>query len=159
MTERRAGLAACVLAVLLLGLALVTGRMAHSAAAPEAPRVTDAWVRLPVVAGRPGAAYMTIYGGARADRLVSAQSPVAERVELHRTTQQNGVMRMERVDALPIPAGQPLRLAPGGLHLMLFGLKAKQGEPLPITLTLASGRTIPVTARTVAATQQGAHQH
>lgn len=159
MAERRLGFAACALAVLLLVLALVSGRLAHSAAAPDLPRVTEAWVRLPVVAGRPGAGYMTIQGGARPDRLVAASSPAAERVELHRTVKAGGVMRMERVESLTIPAGETVRFAPGGLHLMLFGVKAKASEPLPITLTLASGANIPVSARAVAATQQSGHQH
>jgi copper(I)-binding protein len=45
-------------------------------------------------------------------------------------------MRMREVDAIDLPAGREVRLEPGGLHLMLMGLKAplKAGDKLSLTL-------------------------
>ena len=75
--------------------------------------------------------------GAAADRLVSASSPAAEKVQIHEMTMQNGVMKMRELpNGLPIEAGKTVSLAPGGNHLMLMGLKAplKQGDKIPLTL-------------------------
>jgi len=57
------------------------------------------------------------------------------------------VMRMRRVDAIDIPAGGAASLAPGGDHLMIFGVKAEDladGE-MALTLTFADGATLPIT--------------
>jgi copper(I)-binding protein len=85
-----------------------------------------------------GIGYMSITNkGAAADRLVSASSPAAEKVQIHEMTMQNGVMKMRELpNGLPIEAGKTVSLAPGGNHLMLMGLKAplKQGDKIPLTL-------------------------
>jgi len=61
---------------------------------------------------------------------------VAERAELHRMEMKNGVMSMHPEGPLPLAAGDTVTLAPGGLHLMLIGLKRplKSGDRFPLTL-------------------------
>lgn len=142
---RNIGVVAIAVAVLLLGVALVTGRLAHSA--PAQLLVTDAVVRLGVVPGRPAAGYLTINGGARADRLLGVSSPVA-RVEMHETLMANGRMRMAPLEMLDVPAGQRIAFAPGGKHLMLFGLPAslKPGDDLRLVFTFEKAGAVPVTA-------------
>lgn len=62
--------------------------------------------------------------GEQDDMLLSASSEVAERIEIHRRSLEDDVMRMRAVDTLPLPAGQRLPLRHGGeLHLMLLGLR------------------------------------
>ncbi|MCU0943514.1 MAG: copper chaperone PCu(A)C [Hydrogenophaga sp.] len=79
-------------------------------------------------------------GGNVADRLLSASTPVATSVEVHRMQMLQGdVMQMRAVPALDIPAGATLVLKhgmPDGHHLMLIGLKTplKDGNRFPITL-------------------------
>lgn len=154
MADRRLGWAACAGALLLLALALVTG---HAwSATPAGVAVQNAWVRLPAAPGRPGAGYMTLVGGPAAERLVAATSPVAARVELHRAVARGGVMRMEPVVGVDLPARSRVAFAPGGLHLMLFGLKAEAAKGVPLTLRFASGRTLAVAARAQA---MGADPH
>ena len=70
------------------------------------------------------AAYVSIANhGDAADRLIAAKTVVARHVEIHSMEMDNGVMRMRAVDGgLPIAAGESVRLAPGGLHIMLMGL-------------------------------------
>jgi hypothetical protein len=48
------------------------------------------------------------------------------------------VMRMRQVSAIELPAGKPVELKPGGLHLMLMGLKAplKAGDTVAFTLVV-----------------------
>ena len=70
--------------------------------------------------------------------LVSVSSPVAARAELHNTTMEEGVMKMRPVGRIELPAGKPVKLAPGGLHVMLIDLKQplKPGDKVPLTLTV-----------------------
>jgi copper(I)-binding protein len=76
-------------------------------AAKTAIEVTGAWSRA-VPAGLPtGAVYLTVANlGHEPDRLVSAETPVAARMALHRSIMANGMMSMVAVPGgLDIPAG------------------------------------------------------
>ncbi|MEZ5614803.1 MAG: copper chaperone PCu(A)C [Rhodocyclaceae bacterium] len=95
-----------------------------------------------VVATVPGqtvaAAYLTLESPKDA-RVVSAESDVAGTVQFHAMSMQGDVMRMRRLETLDLPAGRPLRLAPGGIHMMLTGLRAplRPGGAVVLRLTLA----------------------
>ena len=105
-----------------------------SAAAAQV-QVDGAWAR-PTVAGQAvGGGYLSLRS-ARADRLLSVSTPAAERVELHTMAMVGDVMQMRQLDALDLPAGQKIEFKPGGLHLMLVGLKQPlaAGSKLPLTL-------------------------
>jgi copper(I)-binding protein len=78
--------------------------------------------------------------GTEPDRLLSAHTPAATTVELHRMEMDVDVMRMRAVPAIELPAKTEVRLrhgTPDGHHLMLLGLKAplKDGDRFPVTLT------------------------
>ena len=154
---KNAGAIAIAIAVLLLGVALVTGRLAHSA--PAQLLVSDAIVRLSAVPGRPAAGYFTITGGARGDRLLSVASPVA-RIEMHQTVMANGAMRMVPMNMVDVPAAARVEFKPGGKHLMLFGLPAatKPAAELTLTFTFEKAGAVPVTAVARSATDD-AHAH
>jgi hypothetical protein len=70
--------------------------------------------------------------------LVAAASPVAGVVEIHEMALENNIMRMRAVPSLPLPAGRPVELKPGGYHVMLMDLKqqVKEGEVVPVTLVV-----------------------
>jgi copper(I)-binding protein len=155
-TAKRMGTIACCLAVLLLAVALVTGRLAHSA--PAQLSVEDAVVRLPVVPGRPAAGYFTIRGGVHADRLLGVASPIA-RIEMHATTRQGGAMRMTPLMSVEVPATATVAFASGGRHLMIYGLPAsvKPGQRVKLTFTFEKAGAIPVEA--VARTAADANPH
>ena len=75
--------------------------------------------------------------GREPDRLLSATSPAATTVELHRSTIENDVMKMRQLPALDLPPGASLKVRHGGeIHLMLVGLKAplKNGDRFPVRL-------------------------
>lgn len=85
-----------------------------------------------------GAAYMGLTNhGAVPDRLLGAQTPAAERVELHTTISKDGVMQMRPVDSVALPPGQVVRFEPAGLHFMLMNLAAplKEGSEFIMQLT------------------------
>jgi copper(I)-binding protein len=109
--------------------------------------VENAWARESVTPT--GAVYLTVRnGGDQSDRLIRIASEVADRAELHASIVEDGVMRMRQVDAIEVPARGEAVLAPGGLHVMLIGLKAPlaQGGSIVLTLTFESARELEVTA-------------
>jgi copper(I)-binding protein len=83
------------------------------------------------------AAYLTIHNaGPGADRLLSISTPAAAGASLHSTSMTGGIMRMRSAGPQTIAANQKLQMKPGGIHVMLTGLKAplKAGQRLPLTL-------------------------
>lgn len=114
-----------------VGLALLL----PAAALSEEVAVTDPWARASITASRPAAAYMTIESST-GDRLIGISTPVAESVVIHAVREEDGINRMVHLPALDLPAGEPVTLAPGGMHAMLMGLDAKlvEGESFPMTL-------------------------
>lgn len=101
----------------------------------------------PVAGGSAGAAYLTIVNaGGAPDALVSARSDVCERVEIHTASMEGGVMRMSPLPRLEIPAGGRVELRPGGLHLMLMGLKQdlRPGERFSLTLVFQRSGAVQV---------------
>ena len=123
---------------------------------------SDGWMRA-MPPGQPtAAAYLTLNNGAEAPvRLVAARTDFAGRVEIHESSQVDGMWRMRQLDALVIPAGGSVTLAPGGAHLMLFGLTQpiREGDSLAITLELDNGETLPVTIDVVSPGSGHHHQH
>jgi len=94
-----------------------------------------------------GAAYFRIENrGQASDRLVSAHSPVADRAEFHTHEMDGGVMKMHRVDSVEVPAQGEVAFKPGGLHVMLLGLKKPlvAGERFPLALGFEEAGTIEV---------------
>jgi copper(I)-binding protein len=96
-----------------------------------------------VAAGVPvSGAHMILRNDDGADHaLAAAHSDVAENVELHTHTMENGMMTMRKVDAVSLPAHQTVRFEPGGLHIMLIGLTRtiKAGDTVDISLEFEDG--------------------
>ena len=123
--------------------------------------VTDPWARASILASRPGAAYLNLSSDTD-DRLLSATTPVAGHVMIHASgTDASGVTRMIHLDALDLPAGQTVRFAPGGMHLMLMGLadKLDEGAEFPLTLTFERAGTITVTVPVLGVAAKGPEVH
>jgi hypothetical protein len=122
--------------------------------------VLNAWSR-PAIGT--GVVYLRIANrGAASDRLDAARAPVARTVELHRSMdgsasmngmRMSGVMSMERVSAVTIPAHGSLTLAPGGYHLMAIGLRhdlhPNERFPLQLHFAAAGWKTVSVEVRPI----------
>jgi copper(I)-binding protein len=150
----RTPIAFALLAFAAPGLAAPQATRSTTAPVQEAwdqtpPVAAAGWVRLNPVPGRPSAGYLTITGGGQPDRLTGASAP-GVRIEMHSMTMNGGVMAMARLDSLAVPAGSRIAFAPGGNHLMIFGL-APDTKTLPITLGFASGKSAQVVAEVRAA--------
>lgn len=105
------------------------------------------WSRaLPPVA-KTGAAYLSIANhGKHDDELLGADTPIAGKVEMHEHLHQDGLMKMQQVQTLPVAAGETLVFQPGGYHLMLFNLEQPlvAGEHFPLTLHFAEAGDVEV---------------
>lgn len=148
-TMRRRGFAA--VAALCGALAFAAG-----AARAEAPAVTSkgvsvgqVWTRATPAGAKVGAAYLTMAAaGGAADRLLSASSPAAGRVELHTHILDGDIMKMRRVDDIAVGDGKTVLLQPGGMHIMLIDLKEplKHGDIVKLTLNFEKAGVIAVDA-------------
>jgi periplasmic copper chaperone A len=141
-------------------LALTAGLLFASAALaqPTQLEISNAWAGATPGKSENGAAYVTIQSPT-ADRLISASSPVAKKVEVHTMSMEGSVMKMRPVAAFDIPAGQPVSLKPGGEHIMLMGLNQplREGQSFPLTLDFekAGPRTVTVAVEKVGAKGPG----
>jgi copper(I)-binding protein len=108
------------------------------------------WIRATVPAQKTAGAFMQIKS-AKAARLVGVSTPVAGRTELHQMSMDGQTMRMHAVDAVDLPANQPVDLAKSGYHIMLFDLQRqlKDGDQVPLTLRVvdAGGKIDNVTVQ------------
>ena len=110
--------------------------MAHDHGAGSV-QIGHPWARPTVAGQKAGGGYLTLENrGRSADRLLSARSSAAERVELHSMQMDGDVMRMRQLEAIELEPGARVELKPGGMHLMLVGLKAPlaKGAKVPLTL-------------------------
>ncbi|MBK5932664.1 hypothetical protein C8N32_10693 [Rhodovulum imhoffii] len=111
--------------------------------------IEDAYARASTMMSQSGAAFMTIANSAEADdRLVSASSDVAKRVELHtHVAGKGGVMQMVEVEeGFVIPAQGRHVLERGGDHVMFLGLNRplEQGDTVTVTLSFENAGDISV---------------
>jgi len=109
--------------------------------------VTSPFSRASAPTAKAGAAFLTLNIDAGSDKLLGGSSPVAEKVELHTHLMDNGIAKMRPVaGGIAVTAGTPTELKPGGLHIMLIGLKAplKQGESFPLTLNFEKAGAVTV---------------
>lgn len=115
----------------------VAGVCFMTAAQAAEVSVQDVWLRQPAPGQSVAGVFLTIRSEQNA-ALVAASSPVAGSAQLHRMSMDNGVMRMRPVARIDLPAGQTVRLAPGGLHVMLLDLRRQlhAGERIPLALVV-----------------------
>lgn len=121
------------------------GAPSAAAALPAGISVTEAWARATPQGATVGAAYFTLRNsGPGSDVLLSVSSPVAERAELHRSSAEQGMSRMRPAGAVELGNGQSLVAEPGGLHVMLMGLRQPlvEGELVPLTLEFRDAGTM-----------------
>ncbi len=111
--------------------------------------VEDAWIR----AAPPGAASLAAYlvVDNRTDAAITitdVSSPYFGHAMIHATVIADGVARMVHESSLTVDAGASATLAPGGRHLMLMApdRPIEEGMEVPLTLTLADGRSVGVLA-------------
>jgi len=157
---------------LALAVLVVASVAAGCSSAGASIVVADPWARASSATAAAAAAYMKIENnGSAADTLIGASSPVATTVEVHETVAigspapsggmggstspmpsasgaAGGMMGMQPIARLEIPAGGSVELKPGSYHIMLIGLKQdlKPGDRIEITLRFEKAGEIKVNA-------------
>jgi cytochrome oxidase Cu insertion factor (SCO1/SenC/PrrC family) len=116
--------------------------------------VTNARINLPPPGATTAAAYFDVVNNAGTPlTLTSATVDGAAMTELHRSAMDSkGMMTMERVLGIDVEPGKSESLVPGGLHVMIMGLKRelRAGETVKMTIGLKDGRTQVVEATVTA---------
>ena len=118
--------------------------------------VSDAWAR-PTRGDAPGAVYVTIENkGGQDDRLVSVMTDHAAMAMVHQTEMSDGVARMRMAGEINVPAGNSIKMVPGGTHIMLEGLRTPlhTGDSFPLVLKFRESGDEKVTVRVAEADEQ-----
>lgn len=147
-----------IIAILLISLSLIA---CGAAAGDPPPAQKGASGEPEILVSEPfarasvpnGAVYMTLTNsGGSDDALLSAETDVAEAVELHESMMdENDVMRMSPIENVKVPAGSSATLEPGGKHVMLINLQQQlsPGDMFSLTLNFerSGAKTIEVEVR------------
>ncbi|MCK1277378.1 copper chaperone PCu(A)C [Bradyrhizobium sp. 61] len=135
-------------AVVLLAFGIGGASQAQTPAANSIV-VEQPWARATPPGAKTGAAYLTVMNnGATPDRLLGATTPLADKVEFHKETEESGVSRMREVPSVEVQPGAKVTFKPGEMHMMMVGLKQplKEGQNLPLTLQFEKAGNVAVTA-------------
>ncbi len=153
-------MSARLLAVTALSLACSLS-FAHEYSTAEL-KIDHPWSReLPPNAAAGGAYFVVHNHGKTADRLVGVQTPQAAKAEMHTMVQLGEVMKMQQLDSVGIPADGEAVFAPGGNHIMLFGLKKPlvAGERFPMTLQFEHAGKVEIEVQVEAGTADAHANH
>jgi len=111
----------------------------------------EVWARASI----PGTGTAAVYGSFTNhgdDPVVvrSVSTAVAASAMLHESVMEGDMMKMKHLPSLTIAPGTTVRLEPGGMHIMLMGLKRqlRPGDRFPMTLGLGDGSTVELTVKT-----------
>jgi copper(I)-binding protein len=112
--------------------------------------VDDAWANATPVGATVAAVYLQITAR-DGDTLLSASTTVADHIEMHTSSEENGMMRMRPLPTAPIEAGKPFAFALGGAHFMLMGLRQplQAGFRFPMLLQFQKAGTLSVQVQVV----------
>ncbi len=112
-------------------------------------RIEQAWSRATPGGANIGVGYLRVTNtGSTPDRLLGGATDVASRIETHDMKMEDGVMKMRALtQGIEIAPGATIELKPGGMHLMIVGLKQglKAGDSVPATLRFEKAGVVPVT--------------
>ncbi len=126
-----------IIPIALITALVITACGVVTAGGPQIS-VENAWARPVPAAGGNGAVFFRLVNaGNEADQLLGGESPVAGTVEVHKTSMEEGVMKMEHIPGLEVPAKGEVLLKPGDYHVMLIDVNTTltPGDTLPITLS------------------------
>ena len=107
--------------------------------------IQDVWSRATPAIN--GAVYLSIFNhGPKLDRIISVQTDIAKKAEIHVHSVENGIMKMKKISGVEISSGEPAVFKPGGTHIMLIGLKHSlhEGDRFLITLEFQNAGKVDV---------------
>lgn len=108
--------------------------------------ISNARINPPLPGQTTGVAFMDLVNYGDDDRLIAISSPASERIELHMHLNEDGVMKMRRVDGLDLPHDKAVALKPGSYHIMMFDADLAMGDEVVLTLGFETADDLTVVA-------------
>lgn len=89
---------------------------------------------------RPAVGYFRVQGGPQPVQLVAVTADLAQRVEMHESVRENGVMTMKPITSADVPAKGELVFKQGGKHLMIWNINpaAVRAGKLPMAFVFTN---------------------
>ncbi len=133
------------LKVLILTMSFICSAFSQEAKLGKL-KIEDAYIRSTAPAQSVAGGFMKIDNLGAVDQLISASSPSAVEVQLHEMSMDGNVMKMRQIKEILVPANSSTELKPGGLHLMLIGIKSplKTGDSVPLKLKFTKAGEVEV---------------
>lgn len=143
-------------AVLLTGVASGCGGRGSEEFRQGGIVVSGGVAAAPIIAGTLAEATMGVFlvianEGEVDDTLVGVESPAAAKAQLHGMMGEGGMTMMMPLAALAVPRHAEVRLKPGGMHIMLEGLRRQvsAGDTVPLILIFRQAGRLSVRVRVV----------
>jgi copper(I)-binding protein len=136
--------------IAFVGFHVMPGAVGVLSAQSTTVSARDAWSREAPEGRKVTAVFVTVENkGDVARAIVGGSTDAAESAELHEMKRVGTTMEMSPVKSIALPAHGSAELKPGGLHIMLFGLKKPlaAGDTVRLTLTLDDGTKVAVAAQ------------
>ena len=109
----------------------------HADEMQHGPSVSDSWIRATPPGATTSAMYMMIKNSTdKPMTLVDVKSALSDRIEIHHTVKNDGVMQMRKIDRIDVNAHAMTELKPQGQHIMFFNLKEALAPESKITVDL-----------------------
>ncbi|MCB1160132.1 MAG: copper chaperone PCu(A)C [Leptospiraceae bacterium] len=147
--------------ILLLFLSLINCKENKEIEKVE-PEIQNPYVRLMPPGSANTGAFMEISNPSKQDlKLIGVSSDVANMVEIHNHISEDGMMKMRKVEFVPIPAGGKAVLKPGSFHVMLMGLKndLQEKQVIQIGLEFSNGLKKTIQAEVKKIDMEHQHSH
>lgn len=106
--------------------------------------VSSAYIQPPFPGRDIAAGFFKLTNMGDDDKLLSVSSPISEIVEIHNHVEDNGIMKMRKVDLVNLPKGETVEFKPGSFHIMMFGAEIAE-DATEVSLTLTYETADPVT--------------
>lgn len=129
-----------------------------SAADDSLPTASDAWFYLPIPGQSVSAAYLTLSNNTPRNLvLTSVTLAEAQRTEIHNHRMVGGMMQMRPMPEVQVPAGKSIEFAPGGLHVMLYGVSPAltAGDKVNLQLHFEGDMSVAVSAKVLLRSSDG----
>lgn len=112
-----------------------------------AVQISAARVAPPFEGRSTSAGYFTLENKGADTRLTHVTSPISDKVEIHNHIEEDGIMKMRRVEGVDLIKGKPVEFRPGSYHLMMFDtVLADDATDAALSLHFDNGETVSVIA-------------
>lgn len=112
-----------------------------------AVQISAARVAPPFEGRTTSAGYFTLENMGTDTRLTHVTSPISDKVEIHNHIEEDGIMKMRRVEGVDLTKGKPVEFRPGSYHLMMFDtVLTDDATDVALSLHFDNGETVSVIA-------------